>query len=346
MSSFENKENMIRAGARSASVYELSEEKLEALKSCLLNMAADVVSVCERNGIRISLAGGSALGAVRHHGFIPWDDDLDLMMPRSDYPKFCEVFQRELGKQYELVAPNMGEKYKNRFPKVFKRGTVFRTIAFMDSDLPNEIFLDIFLLENAPRPGIVRFFKGLWCNALMYASSRAEMYRCDNPVLRSHMSATEETKRSYARTVLVGKLFSVIPLRTWFDWVDRAVQHKAVTGYLGLPTGRKHYFGEIFPESVFLPFAKGKFEGLELPLPADCDAYLRNLYGDYMQIPPPEKRERRRSFILKDVRIFLNTVSRSIDLMKQGGIGADMKREETEDDLILTISIPKARQTT
>lgn len=78
---------------------------------------------------------------------------------------------------------------------------------------------------------------------------------------------------------------------------------------------------------------------------AAADAYIDALLSPREEpAPPPEKKERRRSFILKDVRLFLNTVSRSIDMMKQGGIGADMRREETEDSLILTVTIPKARR--
>lgn len=77
---------------------------------------------------------------------------------------------------------------------------------------------------------------------------------------------------------------------------------------------------------------------------AAADAYIDALLVPGEEPPLPEKRERRRTFVLKDVRIFLNTLTRSVDLMKQGGIGADMKREETEDSLILTVTIPKARQ--
>lgn len=287
-----NKERLVRAAAFNSSEYEMPEEKLEALKNCLLSMATDVFSVCERHGIRIALAGGSVLGAIRHQGFIPWDDDLDLMMPRVDYAHFCEVFQRELSEKYELVAPNNGKKYRSRFPKIIKRGTTLKTISGVNLDLPDGVFLDIFLLENMPSRGFIRFIKGLWCNALMFASSRVEWFKCDNPLLRKHMSATKELTRSYKITVLIGRILSIIPLRVWFNWIDRAVQHKRNTSYLGIPTGRKHYFGEIFPESVFLPFIKGEFEGHEFPLPADCDAYLKNLYGDYMQIPSPEKREK------------------------------------------------------
>jgi len=287
-----NKEKMIQAGALSKSAYEISDEQMKELQKCLLDMAMDVISVCERNGIRIALAGGSALGAVRHQGFIPWDDDLDLMMPRSDYDRFLEVFQRELIDRYELVAPNFGREYKNRFPKVFKRGTVLKTIGYVETDVIRGAYLDVFLLENIPRNAALKYFKGFCCNFLMYASSRVEMYNSDNPLLRKHMSSTEAIQKSYQRTVFVGRLLSFVPLRTWFNWVDHAVQYKKETGLLGIPTGRKHYFGEIFLETVFLPFSKGVFEGHEVPLPADCDTYLKNLYGDYMQIPPPEKREK------------------------------------------------------
>ncbi|MBQ6275059.1 MAG: ParB/RepB/Spo0J family partition protein [Oscillospiraceae bacterium] len=80
---------------------------------------------------------------------------------------------------------------------------------------------------------------------------------------------------------------------------------------------------------------------------AAADAYIDALLSPGEEPPPPaEKKERRRTFVMKDLRVFLNTLSRSVDLMKQGGVGADLKREETEEALILTISIPKARQDT
>ena len=77
----------------SAIVRELSEEEQRSLKSCVLEMFQDVLAVCKQHNISIMLGGGSALGSVRHQGFIPWDDDLDLLMPRRDYDRFASVFQ-------------------------------------------------------------------------------------------------------------------------------------------------------------------------------------------------------------------------------------------------------------
>lgn len=286
------KEKFSRAAAAQSTSYELSEEEMAALKQCLLVMALDLIGLCERNGIRVALAGGSALGAVRHQGFIPWDDDLDLIMPREDYSHFCKVLSAELGEKYYIAGPNSGEFYKTRFPKVFKRNTVFKAISDVGSELPCGVFLDIFLLENVPGNSILRKLKGAWCSVLMFAGARVYMYEHDNPVMRRHMSATEQSLRDYEKAVRWGKILSVIPSNKWFDWVDRAVQYHKETGYLGIPTGRRHYFGEILPYTAYLPFSKGMFEGHEVPLPADCDMYLKNLYGDYMQIPPPEKREK------------------------------------------------------
>ena len=76
------------------------------MKQCLLEMYSDILRVCEKYNIRVMLGGGSALGAVRHGGFIPWDDDLDLIMPREDYNKFISVFDKELSDLYEITSPN------------------------------------------------------------------------------------------------------------------------------------------------------------------------------------------------------------------------------------------------
>lgn len=91
---------------------------------------------------------------------------------------------------------------------------------------------------------------------------------------------------------IVGKLFSFRNSSRWYDRIDKTVQYRKESGLLGLPTGSKHYFGENFPSEVFLPKGHGEFEGHDVPMVHDTDAYLRNLYGNYMEIPPLEKRQK------------------------------------------------------
>ena len=286
------KSGMVAVAADRSEPYILSDEQLSQLKAALLEMALDVIRVCEKNHIQVMFGGGSTLGAVRHQGFIPWDDDLDLLMPRDDFNRFCSVFETQLGEKYELVAPNVGLLHKDRFPKIMKRDTVMRAVGDNSDKFPCNVFLDVFLLENVPRNKCLRYMKGFFCTGLMYLGSRVYMYENDNVNLRAFMCQTEAGSKVYWSTYRIGKFFSFIPSKTWFEWIDRAVQYHRETGLLGIPTGRKHYFGEILPASVYLPASKGAFEGKEVPLPADCDTYLKNLYGDYMQIPPPEKREK------------------------------------------------------
>lgn len=286
------KTSMQNAAATVPDAFTLSDGQLEQLKETLLDMMLELIRVCRKNGLRIMLAGGSALGAVRHQGFIPWDDDIDLMMPRDDYEKFCGLFEKEMGKTYDLVAPNCGKARRDRFPKIMKRGTVMRSVGGIGSKTADGVFLDIFILENVPKNRVVRMVKGLFCTALMFIGSKVQMYEADNPALQSLMEQTTEGRKLHRSTRFWGRLFSLVPAGKWYDWIDRSVRYRKETGLLGLPTGRKHYFGEILPERVFLPPSEGVFEGHAVPLPADCDAYLKNLYGDYMQIPPPEKREK------------------------------------------------------
>lgn len=276
----------------SAIVRELTEEEQRSLKSCVLEMFCDVLRVCEKHNICIMLGGGSALGSVRHQGFIPWDDDLDLLMPRADYARFAAIFHDELSEKYILTAPNQELPAKTRFPKIIKKNTMLKELTDIHNGYCYGIFLDIFILENAPKTMLGRRIKGLLCNGLMFMGSQAFWYEHSCEEVKRFMSTTAGGQKSYRRIMTFGRLCALLPSRKWFNLVDKAVQGKKDTGFWGIPTGRKHYMGEILPQSVFVPVTKGIFEGIQVPIPGDYDTYLRNLYGNYMEIPPIEKRER------------------------------------------------------
>lgn len=270
----------------------LSLDEMIELKTCLVEMYLDIAHVCERNGLCLMLGGGSTLGSVRHKGFIPWDDDLDLLMPRKDYNKFAELFEKELSDKYILVAPNRSAPAKTRFPKIIKKGTTFRELTDLYSEFYCGVFLDIFILENVPKNIIHRTLKGVLCSGLMYMGAQAYWYEHQGEAIRRHMLRTVEGTKAYKKKRIIGRLCAVIPSYRWYNMIDSAVQHKHETGLMGIPTGRKHYFGEILPTFVYLPVSEGIFENHTVKLPHNCDAYLRNLYGNYMEIPPVEKRER------------------------------------------------------
>lgn len=263
----------------------LADDMLKRLQKTLLEMYLDIQSVCEKHGLTCFLIGGSALGAVRHKGFIPWDDDLDVGMHRNDYEKFKVIFKAELGDKYILNAPNYEGIPTNRFAKVLKRGTKFVELGMPDDDRAC-IKIDVFVIENVPDNYIFRLFKGIYCNSLMLIGSCVLSYECwkmKNAGERNNMN----------ERVLIGKLFSFNSSKAWFDCVDNACQHgndKSV--FIGTPTGRTHYFGEILKREVYFPVKTAVFEGKKVYLPGNVGKHLSNLYGDYMKIPPEDKRER------------------------------------------------------
>ncbi len=266
---------------------EIDDDTRIRLQNSILFMYKDLKCVCEKYSITPYLVGGSAIGSLRHKGFIPWDDDLDIAMSRSDYNKFVEIFSSELGDSYVLNAPNMLGNSKNRFPKVYKKDTVFREIFEKDDSEPNGLFLDIFIIENIPRNRLVRFFKGTRCNFLQFISSQVYIYENDNPVSREVLSRAG----TYRMKRIIGKLFSWRKASRWFDIIDKASQYKH-TGLCGIVTGRHHYFGEIFEEDVFFPAKYVPFCDIEAPVFNDLDKYLTYLHGNYMELPPVDKRER------------------------------------------------------
>lgn len=270
----------------------LTDDELVKLKETLLANYLVIQDFCDKNNISIMLAGGSALGAVRHNGFIPWDDDLDMIMFREDYERFKAIFEDGLGDRFILDAPNTGRKSSNRFPKILMRNTRFVELG-MDADDENAcIKLDLFIIENVPENMIVRSIHGLLCTTAMFIASVVDTYESQNEQYREYMYRSEKGKKAYNRRVALGRIFSFFPAQRWFDLVDSICRYKKRTKYAGIPTGRKHYFGEILESDVFMPLSTGIFEGNKVNLPGKVDVYLKNLYGDYMVIPEEQDREK------------------------------------------------------
>lgn len=270
---------------------EVDEKLRKELQTILLEMFRDVSRVCKDNEIEFVLVGGSALGAERHKGFIPWDDDLDIGMTRDNYIKFVDIFETELGAKYELCAPNYARNAKTRFPKILKKNTVLQELIDSHDKNLQKVFLDIFVIDNVPQGRIHRQIKGTYCNFLEFISGTVFFYE----------NADELTKDIYCRAslanyyirMLIGKFFSFYSAAKWNDIVDKAIQYNNKSTHdVTLATGRKHYFGEILEKDRLFPLVFREFEGEKAPVFKDNKYYLSRLYGDYMKIPPIEKRER------------------------------------------------------
>lgn len=290
---------------------ELKENELNQLHKCLLSILKDFTYVCEKYNLRYTLGGGSVLGAVRHHGFIPWDDDLDINMPRADYEKFKNLFVNELSEEYELQVPNSLYGSTTPFMKLLKKGTVYRQqFSYLKEEFPY-IWIDIFPFDFVPENKLKRFMKGHVSQILNYLFVGRYIFE--------HRNQTTDTYyRNYYKKKNKEWIFTVRMLLakycpfnsgTLFNYFDYFVQSKKESSLLTCATGRKGYLGEISDARYFEQAEDGNFEGLKVKLPFLCKNYLTRLYGNYMEIPPVEKREHHVTtefFIAKDVCFKVN----------------------------------------
>lgn len=272
---------------------QLNEEESAKLKKTLLDIHNYIIYVCDKHHLTIMLGGGSCLGAVRHKGFIPWDDDLDFMMPRPDYEKLIELWEKgKLDEGFHFEHPNKNVDVKNTFLKVFVKNTTFADI-FVDKDaFPSGIFIDVFPIDYAPENNIHRTLKALMSDGLQFICTCTLMSQYPNKNLKLFYGQDKDANKRYKMRILIGKVFSVVSHRRWVYWFDKLNKKSKPSNLMTVPTGRKHYLPETLPVNVFTPAIECEFEGVKSYIPNGYHTYLSNLYGDYMQVPPPEKRER------------------------------------------------------
>lgn len=274
---------------------QLTEEESTQMKAMLLDMYQDLASVCDAHGLTLMLCGGSCLGAIRHQGFIPWDDDLDMCMHRNDYERLKQLLtDGALGEKYEVLFPSPHHDALCMFMKIYRRDTRCVEIGNEYAPFPKGLSLDVFPVDAVSPNPVKRALIGMLANG---------MRLCANMVYEATYPAGEVTKRLMAQggmsglvlrcRKMLGSLLRVVKHQHWVMGFERLVRNGRPSPLLSIPTGRKLYQGETLPASVFLPARTARFEGLTVLVPGQTEAYLRNLYGaSYMQLPPPEKRER------------------------------------------------------
>lgn len=284
------KKNYASLKSTSSNLYELSEDDIKKMHEVLLEIYDDIAEYCERHSLKLIAGGGTALGTIRHKGFIPWDDDMDLNLTREDYELFIKYFDAELGEKYDLLAPG----YKNGsicfLMRVLKKNTTLLNMIDEASPYPTGIYIDITPIDYAPEKKILQEIKGKTADVLRFISYSVYWNQYKSKSLEKFM-LNSEGKEYYRLRILVGKIFSFRSSEKWFQIFDRFIRGQK-SRYVTVAAGRKKYCGEIYEENIFFPLKKEQFENREIYVYNDIDAYLKGMYGDYMKIPKAQDREK------------------------------------------------------
>lgn len=273
------------------SLYQLTDEDIKHIQECLMVMMRDIDSVCAKYHLEYAITGGAMLGAVRHEGFVPWDDDIDICMPRKDYDRFYMFFLREFSDKYHVQYIKKDPKYDLNFMKVRMKNTVYLEVFDMDEEKAG-LFIDIFPAENTFSNPCLRLLHGILSDGMLLLSSCVRMSTKEERLLGYTRDSGLEG--SIKEKVFIGRLLSVFGSRWWYLQTERVLSlcKNNTSEYISVPCGRKHFFGEMYKRSTFYPSVRRKFEDESFKCVQDPDAYLKNMYGDYMKVPPEAERER------------------------------------------------------
>lgn len=269
----------------------ISDKETEHMKLLLLDMLSWFHDFCERNHLRYYAQGGTMLGAARHGGFIPWDDDIDVGMPRKDYIRFQKLMKDMPSERYILETPDSeNPDYFYPITKLYDaRTTLVENTRYQ---IKRGIYIDIFPLDGAgnTREEAMAFFRGI--------------------KRRRQLLLTLTTGIRKGRSLY--KNLSVMVMRCIPDWLLRKKKLLLSLDKLGASRDFDacswigNLFGnwmerEVMPRSIYGEPKAYRFENLTIWGPTDHDAYLSAMYGNWRQLPPEEKRKSHHDFVVIDL---------------------------------------------
>ena len=255
---------------------EPTKEQLVQLKQMELDMLQAFVAVCRQLGLSYYLLGGTLLGAVRHKGFIPWDDDIDVGMPRKDYEIFIKEGQARLPRNLFIQNIHTDPEYPMCFSKIRNSDSTFIESSIAHLNINHGVFIDVFPLDNYPKQKLEQ--KRLQCRLKLCGARISRVYRVNR-------------KKSWR-----GKLLSILALLRFPElkkailWREKLYRQVKQPGRLIANHGGAWGQKEIIPQEWYGEGTPVMFEGIEVMAPAQYHNWLTQVYGDYMQLPPEEKR--------------------------------------------------------
>lgn len=260
-----------------------------------LKILKEFIKICDENNLRYYSLGGTLLGSIRHKGFIPWDDDVDVAMPRKDYDTFLKLIENCSKEDFKIVTYQNDKDYRYPWARMI---TYDMKIINHTANIPREEFawIDIIPLDGFPNKGIKRIWHKIhlsfWWNL--------------NQIVQFDELVDQKRKRS-----ILGKI--LIKISSLFKWVGKIIDYKVCLKHLNKTLMKYPYdieseeiinflaaygFKEIFTRESFSSSQDYDFEGIKVKGPKDYNSVLTRIYGDYMKLPPVEERNKHNAEII------------------------------------------------
>lgn len=253
------------------------ESQIRKVQLVSLKMAEYFVRFCDENHLLCFFCGGGCIGAVRHHGFIPWDDDLDFFLPREDYEKLKSIWNDT--EQYTLRYPTQEDNDHNIFITLRDKTTTMVKEYQKDLDIPHGIAIDVFPLDGCPKKKTKRISQLFW--ALLFQLYGAQMVPTHHGIIVK-----------CAGRILLGIVKSnALRYKIW-KYAERKMSQYPIANskYITELCAGPHYMRIQYPKEIFSSALRVDFEKTKMPIPVGYDQYLKLAFGNYMDMPPAELR--------------------------------------------------------
>lgn len=257
----------------------MKNDVLRKIQLTQLEIMKYIDSLCRKNGIIYYLSAGSMLGAVRHNGFIPWDDDLDIMLLRDDYEKLLDLIINDKPDMYWLQSYKTDEQYWNPFAKVRKKGTVYKEKGMEQFDDDKcGVWVDIFPLDYVKKP------KGFLLNARKFFVKTIGL----SLRKRAFNLKIRKFSRRYIPIMLFWECFDAKTLKSLQNKIMRRQKKGDFVANIGSTDDIQK---ETYPCAWFQEVEEILFEDSMFYIPSKYDKHLKQLYNNYMELPPLDKRQ-------------------------------------------------------
>lgn len=248
-------------------------------------------AICECEKLRYFLVGGTAIGAIRHQGFIPWDDDVDVAMPREDYDKFLLVADKYLENNIKVLSFQNDEKYEDMSMKLVNTSIsyVMKTDV---SQIKQNVWIDIFPIDGTSSNKVIQLFH-YW--GIYFLRMQLAYYYMEKIQYNEERSGWKKLLIKIAQVIPVNKMINP---RNVCSKIDKHLKRypyetSAIVGnYLGAYKTQEFVNRDIFSNGIMKPFEDELFF-----VPKEYDTYLKHIYGNYMELPPEGKQKPKHSVI-------------------------------------------------